>query len=114
MNVSINYKILLYKKVSKEFSDFISNMKKLPPDKIIEQAYEKVIKQDLLIVLCERELLQECVYLLNRQQLLNINNGDFNKYFTSSMTSLNIMPQDGTTGKKCSLFLLDMFFISMA
>lgn len=68
MNASINYKILLYKKVSKEFSDFISNMKKLPPDKIIEQAYEKVIKQDLLIVLCERELLQECVYLLNRQQ----------------------------------------------
>lgn len=68
MNVSINYKILLYKKVSKEFSDFISNMKKLPPDKIIEQAYEKVIKQDLLIVLCERKLPQEYAYLLYRQE----------------------------------------------
>lgn len=68
MNVSINYNLLLYKKVSKEFSDFISNMKKLPPDKIIEQAYEKVIKNDLLIALWERKLPQEDAYLLYRQE----------------------------------------------
>lgn len=47
--------------------------------------------------------LKKVLELFSSNGLLNINNGDFNKYFTSSMTSLNIMPQDGTTGKKTNL-----------
>lgn len=68
MNNLIDYNILLAAKASKEFSDFISNMKKLPLDEIIEQAYEKVIKQDLLIALWKRKLPQEYAYLLYRQE----------------------------------------------
>lgn len=68
MDALISYNELLYKKASEEFNTFLSNMKKLPPDEIIEQAYEKVIKQDLLLSLEERELPQEYAYLLYKQE----------------------------------------------
>ena len=42
--MSIDYNMLLYKKLAKEFEDFISELKTKPPEQIIEGSYEKVIK----------------------------------------------------------------------
>ncbi len=37
-----DYVSLLQTKVTQEYDDFIHSLAKLPPDKIIERAYEKV------------------------------------------------------------------------
>ncbi len=44
-------KNLLLNKAKKEQSTFIENLKHQPPDKIIEAAYEKVMRDDILIFL---------------------------------------------------------------
>ena len=43
-------KDLLYEKMSNEENDFVENLKHLPPEKIIEAAYEKVMRDDILIL----------------------------------------------------------------
>lgn len=47
---------MLYEKVKNEYNEFIEHLKKLPPDKIIDHAYEKVFKEDLMIALQEKKL----------------------------------------------------------
>lgn len=37
----------LYSKLEKEYNSFIENLKKSPPEKIIDKAYEKVMKEEL-------------------------------------------------------------------
>lgn len=44
------YDLLLYEKMNKEQEDFVENLKHLPPDKIIESAYEKVMRDDILML----------------------------------------------------------------
>ena len=44
---------MLYKKVKNEYNE---RLKKLPPDRIIDHAYEKVFKEDLMIALREKKL----------------------------------------------------------
>lgn len=51
----MDYNALLYKKVQKEFNEFITKLKEMSPEAIIEMAYEKVIKEDLLCVFENRE-----------------------------------------------------------
>ena len=43
-------KDLLYEKMSNEQNDFIENLKHLPPEKIISSAYEKVMRDDILML----------------------------------------------------------------
>ena len=43
-------KDLLYEKMSNEQNDFIENLKHLPPEKIIQSAYEKVMRDDILML----------------------------------------------------------------
>lgn len=38
----------LYEKLQKEYDDFIEEVKKLPPEKIIDKSYEKVMKEELV------------------------------------------------------------------
>ncbi len=38
----------LYNKMQQEYNDFIDNLKQQPPEKIIEGAYQKVIKEEIL------------------------------------------------------------------
>ena len=38
----------LYNKMQQEYNDFIENLKQQPPEKIIEGAYQKVIKEEIL------------------------------------------------------------------
>lgn len=46
--MNVNYKELLYKKMQREYFDFLNDLKNIPVEKVIEHAYEKVIKEDLL------------------------------------------------------------------
>ena len=38
----------LYEKLSLEYDSFIEEVKKLPPEKIIDKSYEKVMKEELV------------------------------------------------------------------
>ena len=49
MNHTEKLREQLYEKASKEQSDFIENLKHQPPEKIIEQAYELVMHEDILM-----------------------------------------------------------------
>lgn len=46
-----DFRELLYRKAAQEQKHFIENLKSQPPEKIIEAAYEKVIRDDILILL---------------------------------------------------------------
>lgn len=41
----------LYRKAAQEQEQFVDNLKLQPPDKIIEAAYEKVMRDDILMLL---------------------------------------------------------------
>lgn len=51
-----DYVSLLQTKVTQEYDDFIHSLAKLPPDKIIERAYEKVYKEDLKYTILDKKL----------------------------------------------------------
>lgn len=53
-----DYNELLYEKASAEYNDFISNLKGMSPEIIISRAYEKVIKEDILVTLESKDLEQ--------------------------------------------------------
>ncbi len=40
---------LLYTRLETEYTEFIEDLKKLPPEKIIEESYKKVIRDDILM-----------------------------------------------------------------
>ena len=44
-----NLRELLYEKASKEQNAFIEHLKTLPPEQIIDKAYEKVMRDDILM-----------------------------------------------------------------
>ena len=50
--------VLLCQKAYKEQSDFVEELKKLPPKEIIEKSYEKTIRDDIVFVF-EGECLSE-------------------------------------------------------
>jgi len=47
---------ILYEKVEDEYNAFIERLKQLPPDKIIDHAYEKIFKEYLMVALEEKKL----------------------------------------------------------
>ncbi|MCI8521257.1 MAG: DUF3848 domain-containing protein [Clostridia bacterium] len=40
---------LLYERLEKEYNEFIEDLKKLPPEEIIEESYKKVIRDDIIM-----------------------------------------------------------------
>lgn len=44
----MNIREELYSKMEKEYDLFIENLKQLSPEKIIDSAYEKVMKEELV------------------------------------------------------------------
>lgn len=46
-----DFRELLYRKAAQEQEQFIENLKSQPQEKIIEAAYEKVMRDDILILL---------------------------------------------------------------
>lgn len=63
----------LYEKLSAEYEQFIENLKTAPPDKIIQSAYEKVFKEDILMCFEDSDPFseQEIVALLALDSPLN-------------------------------------------
>lgn len=53
----IDYNELLYQKMKAEYDSFIDELKRMTPEQIIEHAYEKVIKEDILCE-CEFDLFE--------------------------------------------------------
>lgn len=45
-----NYSVLLYEKVQAEYDDFIDRLKTEPVEEVIEKAYEKVIKEEMVSI----------------------------------------------------------------
>ena len=56
--MSIDYHEFLYNKVSVEHDNFLAKLRQMTPEQVMEHAYEKVIKDDL-VILCESEFLEQ-------------------------------------------------------
>ena len=71
--MSLDYNSLLYEKMANEYEDFLKQTAALPPEQILEHAYEKVMKEDILS-LCEEchlepkeaKALYKCKYPLDK------------------------------------------------
>ena len=61
-----NLKDLLYKKASKEQEDYIEHLKTLPPKQIIDRAYEKVMRDDILITFEDESLSDKQIEALSK------------------------------------------------
>ena len=63
-----DYDLLLCEKVQKEYDAFITTLENMKPKEIIEHSYEKVMKEDI-VMLCEVETLEQekakALYLLD-------------------------------------------------
>lgn len=46
--MAIDYNDKLYEKVRNEYESFVSELKKMTPEQILEHSYEKTIKEDIL------------------------------------------------------------------
>lgn len=44
----VDYNALLYEKMQAEYTEFLNRLKKMPTEEVVEKAYEKVIKEDLV------------------------------------------------------------------
>lgn len=47
--MSVDYNELLYEKMKQEYDAFIEELKQMSPEEVIEHAYEKVFKEEILI-----------------------------------------------------------------
>lgn len=54
-----DYNFLLYEKAAIEYSDFIERIKEMEPNEIVNHAYEKVIKEDILATLETKKMEQK-------------------------------------------------------
>ena len=62
----------LYERLSAEQTAFIYELKRSPPELIIEQAYELVIREDILLSLEENDLTdKQCRALLKKEKPLS-------------------------------------------
>lgn len=53
-----DYNVLLYEKVQAEYEAFVEELKRMTPEQVIEHAYEKVIKEDM-VTECEHGNLEQ-------------------------------------------------------
>ena len=51
-----NYNVLLYEKVQAEYDAFIEELKRMTPEQVIEKAYEKVTKENMVTIIQEENL----------------------------------------------------------
>lgn len=67
MIMPLDYNELLYEKVQAEYDAFIEELKKMPPEQIVEKSYQKTIKEDLVTICRETDRPQKeakALYLL--------------------------------------------------
>ena len=49
----------LHEKLQREYNDFLDKLRGMPPEQIIEAAYEKVIKEEILSIFADKDLLPD-------------------------------------------------------
>ena len=47
--MAVDYNELLYEKLQAEYNAYIESLKQMTPEQVIENAYQKVFKEDLII-----------------------------------------------------------------
>ena len=52
----VDYNELLYEKVQAEYDAFIEELKRMTPEQVIDRAYEKVTKENMVTIIQEKEL----------------------------------------------------------
>ena len=51
--MAVDYNELLYEKVQAEYDAFIEELKRMTPEQVIDRAYEKVTKENMVMVIQE-------------------------------------------------------------
>lgn len=59
---------ILYKRMSQEYDSFIEKLKHCAPDEIIKASYEKVFKEDILLIVENGELMNSDIRALLREK----------------------------------------------
>ena len=54
--MAVDYNVLLYEKVQAEYDAFIEELKRMTPEQVVERAYEKVTKENMVTIIQENEL----------------------------------------------------------
>lgn len=54
--MTVDYNELLYEKVQAEYDAFIEELKRMTPEQVIDRAYEKVTKENMVMVIQENNL----------------------------------------------------------
>ena len=63
-----NYNELLYEKVQAEYDAFIKELKRMTPEQVIDRAYEKVTKENMVTIIREENLTPAEAKALNREK----------------------------------------------
>ena len=66
--MAVDYNELLYEKVQAEYDAFIEELKRMTPEQVIDRAYEKVTKENMLTIIREENLTPAEAKALNREK----------------------------------------------
>ena len=64
----VDYNELLYEKVQAEYDAFIEELKQMTPEQVIDRAYEKVTKENMVTIIREENLTPAEAKALNREK----------------------------------------------
>lgn len=64
----VDYNELLYEKVQAEYDAFIEELKRMTPEQVIDRAYEKVTKENMVTIIREENLTPAEAKALNREK----------------------------------------------
>ena len=66
--MAVDYNELLYEKVQSEYDAFIEELKRMTPEQVINKAYEKVTKENMVTIIQEENLTPAEAKALNREK----------------------------------------------
>ena len=66
--MAVDYNELLYEKVHAEYDAFIEELKRMTPEQVIDRAYEKVTKENMVTIIREENLTPAEAKALNREK----------------------------------------------
>lgn len=66
--MAVDYNELLYEKVQAEYDAFIEELKRMTPKQVIDRAYEKVTKENMVTIIREENLTPAEAKALNREK----------------------------------------------
>lgn len=66
--MTVDYNELLYEKVQTEYDAFIEELKRMTPEQVIDRAYEKVTKENMVTIIREENLTPAEAKALNREK----------------------------------------------